>query len=102
MNSFQKGYKRDANLPKAIKEKSELTFSMSLLLAYRKLSFQFPDVTNWNDNTSLAEKGALAHRLQRRTNRKIQNGRQGAQKWPMGSGKGCFQGFWVLLSTFTK
>ena len=28
-------------------------------------------------NTSLAEKGALAHRLQRRTACKIQNGRQG-------------------------
>ena len=75
--------------PKQLKKNrySELTFSMSLLLAYRKLSFQFPDVTNWNDNTSLAEEGALAHRLQRRTNRKIQNGRQGTPKWPTGSGK---------------
>ena len=31
-------------------------------------------------NTSLAAKGALAHRLQRRTACKIQNGRQGAPK----------------------
>ena len=28
--------------------------------------------------------GALAHRLQRRTAYKIQNGRQGAPKWPTG------------------
>ena len=39
-------------------------------------------------NTSLAAPGALAHRLQRRTACKIQNGRQGAPKWPTGSGKG--------------
>ena len=38
-------------------------------------------------NTSLAAKGALAHRLQRRTACKIQNGRQGAPKWRTGSGK---------------
>ena len=38
-------------------------------------------------NTSLAAKGALAHRLQRRMVCKIQNGRQGAPKWLMGSGK---------------
>ena len=31
-------------------------------------------------NTSLAAKGALAYRLQRRTACKIQNGRQGAPK----------------------
>ena len=31
-------------------------------------------------NTSLAAQGALAHRLQRRTACKIQNGRQGAPK----------------------
>ena len=34
-----------------------------------------------------SSEGALAHRLQRRTACKIQNGRQGAQKWPTGSGK---------------
>ena len=39
-------------------------------------------------NTSLAAPGALAHRLQCRTACKIQNGRQGAPKWPTGSGKG--------------
>ena len=32
-------------------------------------------------------KGALAHRLQRRTACRIQNGRQGDPKWPTGSGK---------------
>ena len=36
-------------------------------------------------NTSLAAKGALANRLQRRTACKIQNGRQGAPKWQRGS-----------------
>ena len=40
-------------------------------------------------NTSLAAPGSLAHRLQRRTACKIQNGHQGAPKWPTGSGKGC-------------
>ena len=50
-------------------------------------------------NTSLAAKGhsftaynaappATLHRLQRRTTCKIQNGCQGAPKWPTGSGKG--------------
>ena len=39
-------------------------------------------------NTSLVAKGALANRLQRGTACKIQNGRQGAQKWTTGSGKG--------------
>ena len=38
-------------------------------------------------NTSLAAKGALANRLQRRTACKIQKGRQGAPKWQRGSGK---------------
>ena len=36
-------------------------------------------------NTSLAAKGALANRLQRRTACKIQNGSQGAPKWQRGS-----------------
>ena len=42
-------------------------------------------------NISLAAKGALAHRLQRCNAFKIQYGRQGAPKWPAGSGKvfGC-------------
>ena len=38
-------------------------------------------------NTSLAVKGALANHLERRTACKIQNGRQGAPKWPMETGK---------------
>ena len=37
--------------------------------------------------TSLAAKGALAHRLQRCTACKIRNGHQGAPKWQRGSGK---------------
>ena len=55
-------------------------------------------------NTSLAAKGALANRLQRRTAYKIQNGRQGAPKWPRGSGKVPTPGFWrsrqLLLNKF--
>ena len=46
------------------------------------------DIKNQNYikmNTSLAAPRALAHRLQRRTACKIQNGRQGAPKWPTGS-----------------
>ena len=50
------------------------------------------------DNTSLAAKGALAHRLQRRTACKIQNGRQGAPKWTTGSGK--VSRFLGVLSNF--
>ena len=38
------------------------------------------DHLNIHMNTSLAVKGALAHRLQRQTARTIQNGRQGAPK----------------------
>ena len=44
--------------------------------------------------TSLAPKGALAHRLQRRTACKIQNGHQGAPKWWTGSGKVSTPSFW--------
>ena len=51
-------------------------------------------------NTSLAAKGALAHRLQRRTTCKIQYGRQGAPKWPMGSGKVSPPRFLGILSNF--
>ena len=38
-------------------------------------------------NTSVAAPGALAHRMQRRTACKTQNGHQGAPKWPTGPGK---------------
>ena len=43
-------------------------------------SWTFPYLLqgDYNNNTSLAAKGALANRLQRRTACKIQNGRQGA------------------------
>ena len=46
------------------------------------------DYMNFIMNTNLAAPGALAHRLQRRTACKIQNGRQGPPIWPTGSGKG--------------
>ena len=45
------------------------------------------------ENTSLAAKGALAHRLQRSTDFKIQNGHQGAPKLLIWSGKRCTLGF---------
>ena len=51
-----------------------------------KSSDQLRPRLNIYQNTSLAAQGALAHRLQRRTACKIQNGRQGAPKWPTGSG----------------
>ena len=47
----------------------------------------FVQKNDFVQNTSLAAKGALANRLQRRTDCKIQNGRQGALKWQRGSGK---------------
>ena len=54
------------------------------------------------ENTSLAAKGALAHRLQRRTACKIQNGRQGAPKWRTGSGKVSTPRFLGILRNFRK
>ena len=51
-------------------------------------------------NTSLAAKGALAHRLHRRTACKIRNGRQGAPKWLTGSGKVSTPGILGVLSNF--
>ena len=51
-------------------------------------------------NTSLAARGALTHRLQRRTACKIQNGRQGAPKWQTGSGKVSTPRFLGVLSNF--
>ena len=53
-------------------------------------------------NTSLAAPGALAHRLQRRTICKIQNGCQWASKWPTWSGKVCTLRFLGVLSNFCK
>ena len=52
------------------------------------------------ENTSLAAKGALANRLQRRTAFKIQNGRQGAPKWQRGSGKVSTPRFLGILRNF--
>ena len=51
-------------------------------------------------NTSLVALEALAHRLQRRTACKIQNGRQGAPKWPTGSGKGSNSRLLAISSNF--
>ena len=53
-------------------------------------------------NTSLAAKGALANRLQRRTAGKIQNCRQGAPKWQRGSGKVSTPRFLGVLSNFRQ
>ena len=58
------------------------------------------DQAIWLVNTSLAAKGALAHRLQRRTACKIQNGRHGAPKWRTGSGKVSTPRFLGILSNF--
>ena len=54
------------------------------------------------ENTSLAAKGALANRLQRRTTCKIQNGCQGAPKFQGGSGKVSTPRFLGVLSNFRK
>ena len=51
-------------------------------------------------DTSLAAKGALANRLQRRTAYKIQNGCQGAPKFQRGSGKVSTPRFLGILSNF--
>ena len=48
------------------------------------------------ENTSLAAEGALAHRLQRRTACKIQNGRQGAQNVRGGLERCLPLGFWAF------
>ena len=53
-------------------------------------------------NTGLAAKGALAHRLQRHTACKNQNGRQGAPKWRIGSGKVSTPRLLGILSNFHK
>ena len=57
---------------------------------------------NNHNNTSLAAPGALAHRLQRRTACKIQNGCQGAPKWPTGSGKGSNPRLLAALNNIPK
>ena len=53
-------------------------------------------------NTSLAAKGALANRLQRRTACKIQNSRQGPQNGRGGLERCLPLGFWAFPSTFGK
>ena len=49
-----------------------------------------------NNNRKIAAPGALAHRLQRRTACKIQNGYQWAPKWLTGSGKVSIPRFWAF------
>ena len=73
-----------------------------ILLIYRIefMIIKFNPLKLINRNTSLAAPGALAHRLQRRTACKIQNGRQGAPKWPTGSGKGSNPRLLAILSNF--
>ena len=51
-------------------------------------------------NISLAAKGALAHCLQRRASCKIQNGHQGAPKWPTESRSGCTLGVLGTVNDF--
>ena len=53
-------------------------------------------------NTSLAESGALAHRLQQRTACKIQIGHQGARKLPTGSERGLSLGYQGVQTTLAK
>ena len=65
-------------------------------------SLSTPVTTTENRNTSLAAPGALAHRLQRCTACKIQNGRQGAHKWPPGSGRGSNPRLLAISSHFCK
>ena len=76
-------------------------FLVQWLFAQWKLMNLEDDLKKEKDpNTSLAAKGALAHLLQRRTACKIQNGRQGAPKWPPGSGKVSNPRFLGILSNF--
>ena len=53
---------------------------LKLNMKENQIQNKFSDETSMVCNTSLAAKGGLAHRLQRRTACKIQNGRQGAPK----------------------
>ena len=63
-------------------------------LYYMTMIWQFISYDDNMTNTSLAAKGALAHRLQRCTACKIQYGRQGAQKLPT---ERCLPlGFWAF------
>ena len=64
------------------------------------LIVKLEDFTREEKNTSLAAKGALAHRIQRRTACKIQYGPQGAPKWPTGSGKVSTPRVLGILSNF--
>ena len=73
---------------------------LSLKLEKAEIEIQEAIAENNVANTSLAAKGALANRLQRRTACKIQNGRQGAPKWWTGSGKVSTPRFLGVLSNF--
>ena len=88
------------------KEYQKILTNTELLYWYKfqKIPIYIPEIFWYqlNTNTSLAAKGALANRLQRRTACKIQNGHQGAQKWPMGSGQGSTPRFWGAPVNFLK
>ena len=70
------------------------------MLSKAWLAAMLKSEVNFIINTSQAAQGALAHRMQRRTACKIQNGRQGAPKWPTGSGKVSTPRFLGILSKF--
>ena len=67
---------------------------------------QFPPLSFLSEkclqNTSLAAPGALTHRMQRHTARKIKNGHQGAPNWPMWSGKGSHPKLLATPNNFCK
>ena len=68
------------------KSNKKRMFEMKEPIILNKIYWTKSIQSNLQNNTSLA-KGALALRLQCCTACKIQNGRHGAPKWPMGSGK---------------
>ena len=74
-------------------------YTVTKLEKYNK-KYKFTRDMEIKKNTSLAAKGALANRLQRRTACKIQNGRQGAPKCRTRSGKVSIPSFWGVLSNF--
>ena len=85
------------------KDGKPLVVTGTIIVAFKIIFFFYQTLlmpTNVDIDTSLAAPGALAHRLQRRTACKIQNGRQWAPKWPTGSGKVYTPRFLGILSNF--
>ena len=73
--SWQKFHKNTCMRYKSLDFATKVCQCCQIILNLWKNAWFLPN------NTSLAAKGALAHRLQRGTACKIQNGRQGASKW---------------------